>query len=395
LEVSFREVISKSKTTTQPNIRFGILGGGQLARLLALAAHDLGLQVHVLCANADEPAAQVVRHCHIGSTDRVSDIQKFLKQVDIVTFESEFLNAELLERLSKKTRVPIFPAPKLMGELQDRLSQKRLLLHHGLPSAPFFEVSSHNTQESDTTLSDALRTWGGLVFKKRRFGYDGYGTFIVKTARELEKVRPLLQSEKSGFIVEKWIPFQREIAVILTRSRDGSVACFPWVETHQQNSRCLWVKGPLKIKGIDKTEKKLKKFLNKIDYVGSIGFELFENTDGSVLINELAPRVHNSGHYSIEALLESQFTLHIKAVLGQKLQSPGLISRTKAFAMYNLLGTGSEPAQWSEVPPGVFVHWYQKTEVRSGRKMGHLTALASKPDQALDRLKKARKKFDV
>lgn len=369
------------------DFKIGILGGGQLARMLALRGFELGAQVHIYSPNPNDPAAQVTRFSHQGKLDSASELKKFLAEVSVATFESEFMDPQLLEKLVKETDTKIYPEPELMGQIQDRLSQKELLVNNKIPTTEYLEV---------TTVADlekAFEQLGPLVLKKRRFGYDGNGTFIVKDSKSLKGLTSQLEADKHGFIAEKFVKFKRELACVLIRSKDGSIAELPFVETFQEDSRCLWVKGPIKpTPRLTALAGNLKKFLKNIEYVGAMGFELFE-TDYDLLVNELAPRVHNSGHYSMNALSEDQFSLHMKAVVGLKISSP--LSVAPGFAMYNLLGTSNAIPEWSEIPDGVGFHWYGKTENREGRKMGHMNAIGATPEAALNTLKIARRKFHV
>jgi len=365
----------------------GILGGGQLARMLALKAHELGLKVAILSENADDPAAQVTALWTQGSLADRKALKKFLAACSLVTFESEFLDAQLLDRLAKETATPILPRPADMASLQDRLTQKELLLKNRLPTARFHTVATPD--EARWALDD----FGGrAVFKKRRFGYDGYGTFVVRSDEDLAKFLPELENAPSGFIAESFIPFKRELAVMVIRNAPGATLRLPFVESFQESSRCLWVKGPLKesprLKALGR---RLEKFLSGIGYVGAMGIELFD-TGRELLINELAPRVHNSGHYSLDALAEDQFTLHLKAILGQDLSSPRL--HAKGFAMMNLLGTTAAAPHW-RLPREIELHWYGKKDNRPGRKMGHINVLAATPEAALAKAKKARASFKV
>ena len=354
--------------------------------MLALRGHSLGLEIHVLSASSDDPAAQVVRHHHKGDVGSETDLRKFLSSVDVATFESEFLDSELLSQISAYTKVPIFPEPGLMGLIQDRLNQKELLLLNKLPTAQFSLINSVEDAEV------ALKVFKGkYVLKQRRFGYDGYGTFIIDGKKALKAVADKIAKDQNGFIAEEFIPFKRELALMAARNRSGEITLLPLVETHQENSRCLWVKGPLKHPALGKLNKGLKQFLKNMNYVGVMGVELFETRKG-LLINELAPRVHNSGHYSLDALEEDQFTLHLKAILG--LDASNVKPLSRGFAMLNLLGAHSKTPSW-QIPEDLHFHWYGKSENRPGRKMGHLTALGSSADAALKKLLSARKNFDV
>lgn len=368
-------------------LRVGILGGGQLARMLALKGHELGLEIHILSASATDPAAQVVRHHHQGDASSATAVRAFLEAVDLATFESEFMDATMLAQLSRETKTPIRPQPALMEKIQDRWEQKKLLEKHDLPTAPFFSVRD---------LPDArhaLSALGGrMVLKKRRFGYDGYGTFVVKDEHELESLRTTIDGDPFGFIAEAFIPFRRELALMVARSPADEVRVLPLVETHQQNSRCLWVKGPVKAAGEARLRKRLDAFMSAIRYEGILGVELFETRQGLLLVNELAPRVHNSAHYSLDALEEDQFTLHLKATLALPLSK--IRQNSKGFAMLNLLGGHTRAPKW-QLPPDVHLHWYGKNDNRQGRKMGHLNALAPSSSAALKRLLAIRAQFDV
>lgn len=355
--------------------------------MMVLRAHALGLPIAVLSENRDDPAAQVCQNWMAGRLDQSSRVKAFLKSCSVVTFESEFLHAELLRRLSRQTATPIFPKASHMGLLQDRLSQKRLLRKYGLPTSPFLKVATQ--AEARQAFLDLGKK---VVFKKRRFGYDGYGTFVVKTHRELESFLPELGRTSHGFIAEPFIPFQREVAVMIARGRDGSTATLPFVETHQENSRCLWVKGPLRSTArLRRLAGRLRRFLESLGYVGVMGVELFESGRG-FLVNELAPRVHNSGHYSLEGLTEDQFTIHLKCVLGLPFKAPRL--RAPGFAMMNLLGETVNPPIWRP-PSDVALHWYGKCENRPGRKMGHFTVLSRSPETALKKARRRRADFKL
>lgn len=365
----------------------GILGGGQLARMMALKAHEMGLPIAVLSENQNDPAAQVTALWRKGLLNDRATLLNFLRSCSVVTFESEFMDAELLSELESESGTPIFPKPDDMSKLQDRLTQKELLVKFSLPTAPYVPVSNESEARS------ALKVLGGkAVFKKRRFGYDGYGTFVIKSESDFERFLPELEKNPHGFIAEALIKFKRELAVIVARGRDGRFVRLPFVESHQENSRCLWVKGPLKeSKVFNRLGSQLERFLRGIDYVGVMGVELFDSPKG-ILVNELAPRVHNTGHYSLDALTEDQFSLHLKAILGSEIKQPQL--NAKGFAMMNLLGSHSRLPSWT-LPGDIQLHWYGKSENRPGRKMGHINAVGSTPEVALALVKRRRKAFDV
>ncbi len=375
---------SQQSSLLGPQLKpIGILGGGQLARMLVLKAHEMGVPVAVLSENDDDPAAQVARQWFPGKLNDREKLASFIKRCRLVTFESEFLDAEVLEALQKETGVDILPRPADMRLIQDRLSQKKLLVDNKLPTSAYLQV------DDETQARDAFSELGGrVVFKKRRFGYDGYGTFVVRTPAQLETFLAEFSSipgREHGFIAEKFIPFKRELAIMVARNAVGKTLHLPFVETLQEDSRCLWVKGPLKTNAkLTALAKSLEKFLKRIGYVGIMGIELFD-TGKDLVINELAPRVHNSGHYSLDALFEDQFTIHLKSIMGCDLKPPRLLD--KGFAMYNLLGRTDRNPQW-RLTNDIKLHWYGKNENRRGRKMGHINAIAVTPEKALAIVKK-------
>jgi 5-(carboxyamino)imidazole ribonucleotide synthase len=370
-----------------PALKVGILGGGQLARMLALSAHSLGLKPYVFSENLNDPAQQVTMFHHIGSLKDPSHLEKFLKTVDIATFESEFLNGSLLLQAQQKSKTPIYPSVATMELLQDRLTQKQNLDIYKIPTAPWEVISSPH--EAELAAQSLLFP---LVFKQRRFGYDGYGTFIVKNAAQLKAFTKKQFPTNHGFIVEKWIPFRRELACVFARNRSGQISHYPLVESLQKDSRCLWVKGPIQHPKFSSFAKQFSQFLKKMDYVGVIGVELFETSSG-LLVNELAPRVHNTAHYTMSAFNISQFELHWRALLNQNIDLPP--ANAKGFAMVNLLGGSASPKpQWT-LSPDMQLHWYGKEESRPGRKMGHINTLGTSPQQALQKALKNLKRIRV
>lgn len=373
----------------KPGFKLGILGGGQLARMLALSAHKWGVQPWVYSEKASDPAQEVTNFGTIGSLSDSEQLQAFLQKVDMATFESEFLNAPLLTQLSKSTGTTIAPSPALMGTLQDRLTQKKLLDDLKIPTSPWRNVTS-----PADALSAADDFSLPLVFKKRRFGYDGYGTFIVRDQKSLAAFVKEQFPNADGFIAEKFIPFKRELACVFARRQakgsKGEIVHYPLVESLQKDARCFWVKGPIKHRTFKTWSAKFEKLLAHTKYVGVIAAELFETKEG-LIVNELAPRVHNSGHYTQDAFALSQFDLHILALLNQPLE---LEKEPKGFAMVNLLGDKKPSTTW-DVSPETYVHWYGKTESRPGRKMGHINALGTTPEKALQTALAARKRFSI
>ncbi len=350
----------------------GILGGGQLARMMAIRAHELGMTPYVLSSSKEDPAAQVASFWIKGSPNNQADLIKIFKKVKIATVESEFFDSNVLARVGK-----IYPHPKMLGVLQDRLSQKSLLKKCGLTTTGFIPVSNLSDVKS------AVAQFGyPVVFKKRRFGYDGYGVFICSNVKDLNTFFRSLkngQDKQFGFIAEPFVRFKREFAIGLVRSARGQIIDLPLVQTWQKNSICNKVMGPVSHPKFSNILPKLKKFVRAIDYVGVISFELFD-TGKDIIINEIAPRVHNSGHYSQDALEVDQFEYHLRAITGQYLPNPKVLAG--GFAMVNLLGGRKNNMTWS-LPKYGKLHWYGKNDNRRGRKMGHINCLAQNPRAAL------------
>lgn len=360
--------------------RIGILGGGQLARMMLLEANRMGMDCWVMSENPDDPAAQVTNKWTQGNIKKLPEVLKFAQKVDLLTFESEFVAPSILQKFIDK-KISCFPKAKHMLAWQDRLSQKELLAKNKVPTSPFYQVDSHRDL---LKLKDRVKL--PLVIKARRDGYDGKGTFILKNWED-NKCKEFFKGIGSGAIAEHFIPFKRELAVSLVRNTKGEIVFFPLVESFQEDCRCLWVKGPVEHKKFKALKKRLKDLIDREKYVGFISFELFD--DGKeLMVNEVAPRVHNSAHYSQNALSVDQFSAHLKAIVGEGLFEPEVLGG--GFAMYNLIGSSTKQAVWN-FKNDVFLHWYGKLENRPGRKMGHLNTNASSPNKALKKLELAMK----
>jgi 5-(carboxyamino)imidazole ribonucleotide synthase len=362
---------------TKSPIRIGFLGGGQLARMMILEAHRLGYVPHVYSSDERDPAAQVLTHSDSqwtrGYLNDFSSLLEFAQSVDHLTFESEFVPTEALLEIEKTHPEKIFPRPSLMLQLQTRLTQKQLLKDFRIPTSPFCSVSSSEG------LSAAWEQLGGPFVLKVNFGgYDGYGTYFARKLISLRELEEKVKTKSQLFMAEKLISFKRETAAILVRGSSGNCFSLPLVETFQHMGKCDWVRGPISHQAWPALEKKLKQMMKKLDYVGALGVEMFD-TGSELLVNELAPRVHNSGHYSQNALTESQFSLHIRAGCGEKIQAPQLL--TSQFVMTNLIGTSSRRLQAPLDLTGA-LHLYGKAENRPGRKMGHVNYVAGKTSKA-------------
>lgn len=390
--------------------RVGVLGGGQLARMLCIEGFKMGFEMHVLSSADNDPAAQVTRHWHQGDLNNVQDVKKFLAAVDIATFESEFLSEKVLLDAQATTNIELQPRIHLITELSDRLKQKAWLERFQIPTSPFAGLLT--TSDVYTFINRRTKAANRsskhhpiAVFKKRRMGYDGYGTFIIRDKKHLLKWLAENEKHLSQYIIEDYQPFKRELAVQFAVNRQGEVLTFPLVEWQAENSRCLWVKGPAITKFKSMYKKILKQLIHALvesHYVGVIAFELFETSRG-LIINEVAPRVHNSAHYTLDTLSMNQFKAHLYAVAGLPLpQKISLLN--KGFAMVNILADKNLPGQnnapidfktdvtdQNNVTSNAFIHWYGKNEYREGRKMGHLTVLCNSRERALKEALRLRK----
>ncbi len=350
----------------------GILGGGQLGRMTAMAALRMGLQVRFL---VPEPtgSAESLGETMVGDWQDPAVLRHFASGCTVVTVESEWAPADLLEPVLPKDTA-LWPKAETIKWIRDKGTQKRVLAKAGLPLPDF---------ACCTTLEEALaaaeRLGYPVVLKRYRGSYDGYGNFTAHTPEALANGWARLAQE-DGLLVEVWIPFVRELAVLVARSPSGQEVLYPVVYTEQREHRCYLVQAPADVPDAVATEAQrlARAAVEAIGGVGIMAVELFELSDGRLLINELAPRPHNTGHYTIEGCYTSQFENHVRAILDWPLGSPEL--REPVAVMVNILGQRrSDQLDLSGLPealriPGVFIHLYGKTAVRPGRKMGHVTA---------------------
>jgi 5-(carboxyamino)imidazole ribonucleotide synthase len=340
--------------------RPGLLGAGQLSLMLVQKAQALGLDPSVFSENDQDCATRVTPHVFRGNSKSSKDLENFAKTVTSLTFESEFHEARVLKKVFKKSSIQIFPSLGNLEILQDRKSQKEQFEKFKIPTSPF--LVSRETPE----ILFFFKAHGRLVAKKRTHGYDGYGTFFLNTEKEVQKFCQTHRDQLDSFLFEKMIPFKFEVAVQAARSRSGDIVFFPFVQTQQKDKKCFLVTGPEKPDL--KIQKFIRRFLSGLDYVGVAGFEFFKTRQGLIL-NEIAPRVHNTGHHTMESCDVDQFTLHWLCAFQDRLPQPQL--KVKSFAMLNLIGTGNHEVV---IPPrqGGHLHWYGKSN-RAGRKLGHIT----------------------
>ena len=362
--------------------RLGIVGAGQLARMLAQAAQRLGCDVAALERGANPPAGSVVGRLLTGDWDDPARLRALAELVDVVTLENEFVCADSLDEL-ERSGATLWPRAQTLRLIQDKMLQKSFLDRAGCGTAEWAQVSR----------VEELAAIGGrfgwpLLLKARRNAYDGKGNAAVASPAQARDAWDRLD-RPGGLYVERFCPFVKELAVIVTRATDGTTAVYPVVETRQRDHVCHTVTAPARIPpaSAQLAADLARSVVDAMQGVGSFGVELFLLADGRVLVNEVAPRVHNSGHYTIEACACSQFENHVRAVMGWPLGSPEMLA--PGAAMVNLLGrrkASGEPRGLDRALaiPGASVHLYGKATSEPGRKMGHVTAVGPTPEAALE-----------
>jgi 5-(carboxyamino)imidazole ribonucleotide synthase len=355
----------------------GVLGGGQLGRMLALAGYPLGLGFRFLDPDPDAPAGQLAEHVVMGFDDEDS-LEPFAAGLDVVTYEFENVPVELARALER--RLPVYPPPAALEASQDRLTEKSLFRRLGVPTAPFAAV------DSAAALDRAAADFGyPCLLKTRRFGYDGKGQFLLR--RPDDRGPALATVGGVPLILEGFVRFDREVSLLAVRGRNGEMAFYPLVENHHAGGilRLSLAPAPRLTAALqEQAEQHGARVLQQLDYVGVLAVEFFEQ-NGLLIANEMAPRVHNSGHWTIEGAATSQFENHLRAVLGWPLGSTAV---AMPCAMLNLIGTSPKATDVLAVPDA-HLHLYGKAP-RSGRKLGHVTACAASEDLLNERLTRLR-----
>jgi len=347
-----------------PGATIGILGGGQLGRMLALAAARLGFKTHVYSDVADACAFQVASAHTQARFDDHRALEAFSAACPLATFEFENVPNATAEFLA--ARVPVAPNPRALAIAQDRLVEKNFLTDLGIATAPFVGVSGAGE------ASEAITALGApVVIKTRRMGYDGKGQAVARTPFDAPAAFEALHSLPS--IAEKFVDFAFEASVVAARGRDGAFAAYDPPKNEHENHilRRSTVPSPLLPAQTKEAIAIARRIAEALDYVGVLAVELFVTKDGALLVNEIAPRVHNSGHWTIEACVTSQFEQHVRAIAGWPLGDP---ARHSDAVMENIIGHEAE--KWLALaakPAGL--HLYGKSEARPGRKMGHMTRL--------------------
>jgi 5-(carboxyamino)imidazole ribonucleotide synthase len=354
-------------------VTIGILGGGQLGYMLALAGYPLGLHFRFLDPSPEAPVGRIAQRVTADYSDEAA-LEKFANGLELVTYEFENVPVEAAKFLAE--RVPVYPPPAALEAAQDRLNEKGLFGKLGIATTEFAAVS--NARELDA----AAKTLGlPAVLKTSRMGYDGKGQWILRTADDVSKARSELPDVQ--LILERFVPFSRELSVLAVRSRSGEIANYPLVENHHRGGILRLSLAPaLRLEPhIQRAaEDAARRVLESLKYVGVLAIEFFE-FEGRLLANEMAPRVHNSGHWTIEGAITSQFENHLRAVLGLPLGSTGAAGHC---AMLNLIGDLPESPEVLAVPDA-HLHLYGKSP-RPGRKLGHVTLRAASPERLALRL---------
>jgi 5-(carboxyamino)imidazole ribonucleotide synthase len=356
-----------SAAALEPQATIGILGGGQLGRMLALAAARLGLKCHVFAPSPDSPAFDVVHRVTCGDYNDTEALDRFAQDVDVVTYEFENVPAETAMFLA--ARVAVLPDPRVLATTQDRLVEKNFVAGLGISTAPFAAVAQ------STELASAIERIGRpAVLKTRRYGYDGKGQATIANGADPDAAWRQIGGQPC--ILEAFVPFEREVSVVAARGADGAVECFDVTENEHRDHilKISRVPAALSEAGCARAQEIAMTIAHEFGYVGVLAVEMFALRSGELLVNEIAPRVHNSGHWTLDGASVSQFEQHIRAVAGWPLARP---IRRGRVEMTNLIGDEVDDyRRWLKVP-GAAVHLYGKSTVRAGRKMGHVTQVFS------------------
>lgn len=370
-------------TPLLPGATIGILGSGQLGRMLALVARRMGYGVHVYSPEAHSPTGQVADVEMVAAYDDLAALQKFAEGVDVVTYEFE--NVPAITAVTLAERVPLRPGPHVLTVCQNRLQEKNFLAAHGLPVAPFVPV--HSLMELEVGLA---QIGCPAVLKTAVSGYDGKGQVKITAPEQAAEAWQMIGQTA---VLEAFVPFQRELSVVAVRGLDHTFAYYGPIENSHTNHILDIAKAPADVPTATTQQAVAlaQAVLQALDVVGVLCVEFFMLADGRLLINELAPRPHNSGHLTIEANPTSQFEQQLRAVCGLPL---GATTPAQPAAMANLLGDlwQNGTPNWTAVYalPQIYIHLYGKHSARPGRKMGHLTVLAENTTQAEALARKAR-----
>jgi len=349
-----------------PGSTIGVLGGGQLGRMLAMAAARLGFDVAVLDPERDAPAHRVAAQAIVGDYDDPEALEALASLADVITFEFENVPARAIEIL-ETLGAEVAPSGRALAIAQDRLDEKQFLNEAGEPTVAFAAIDG-----PDDIVAALQKLGRPLLIKGRRGGYDGKGQAWVQQPREAKAVFAAIGGQPG--IAETPADFRRELSVIAARGRDGEIALYPLAENHHEDGILRRTVAPAKVtpQTMAQAERIAATLLSALGYVGVIGIELFERDDGRLLVNEFAPRVHNTGHWTLDGCEVDQFEQHIRAVAGWPLGPTDAIARVE---MTNLIGEQANDWKRLSAEPETRLWLYGKADVRAGRKMGHVNRL--------------------
>lgn len=358
-----------------PGQTIGIIGGGQLGKMMALSAKAMGFRVAVLDPTEDCPCGQVSDEQIVGGYDDLDKIKQLSDISDVITYEFENIDADALEWLNKNAYVP--QGTELLRVTQDRIEEKRHIQEAGVRVAPYAVV-----KKVEDVAAGIDQLGMPAVLKTARGGYDGKGQLVIRAAEDIAIAETLVS--QGPCVLEKWIPFEKEISVIITRSTAGETAVFPVAENIHMDNILHETIVPARIskQAEEKAIEAAKQIASALDLTGTLAVEMFLTQDDEIYINELAPRPHNSGHYTIEACETSQFEQHVRSVCGWPLGSTNLL---KPAVMVNILGEHQQPLldRITELQDWK-IHLYGKKEAKHKRKMGHVTLLRESVEEALE-----------
>ena len=360
--------------------RLGIIGGGQLGMMITEAAKNLSeyiSEITVLDPTENCPAAQAGAKQIVGDFKDEIAILKLAEQSDIITYEIESGNTDVLSKLKAK----IEPSPSTLGIIQDKLSQKTFLSENGLPVSQFYEITSLDD------LREKIKDLGlPVLLKSRRDAYDGRGNFKITSSNEIEKAYQHFDGK--SLMVEKFVNFKMEVSVIAARNTKGDITTYPLVENIHQNNILKTTIAPARVSDdvISNAGEIAKKTMEVLKGAGVFGIEMFIDQDDKILINEIAPRVHNSGHHTLQSCKTSQFEQHLRAILGLELGSTDLVHKT---VMCNILGPDGFEGKYKPVElekDGVYLKMYGKSVSKPQRKLGHFNIVDLNDSESIDRL---------
>lgn len=384
------------RNSIKATTKIGFLGAGQLARMSALQAFRFGIQVAVFSDRSEnEPVQFMTPYSTSGSFESVDDMVAFAKDCDVITLENEFISSEILKEVQERSGTPIYPSPDSFALIENKLIEKQTFEQASIPVTPYRLIRS----EEDLLSFGKEHGWPYLL-KSSKGGYDGYGNKTVKDPESAKQAfTDLGGAQGHDIIAEAFVDFTNELAVQVARNETGTVV-YPCCETVQENHICVAVLSPAPVeeKYREKAQELALRAMEAIDAKGIFAFEFFLTKAGQVLLNESAPRPHNSGHYTIEGCVTSQFENHVRAVLGLPLGSSKM--NKPAVAMINLLGTHNRPAETDHITEALaaengHLHVYGKLDSKVGRKMAHYTLLGDNLDETYKKARKLTENIEI